>query len=152
MQNLAVLAWEEERLDDAAELYVAAWRMQPSLLPLAVECGRILIDAGRPHEWLDLLAELSESARNVGRIRLLEAQAALAVGDFERVECLFADKVVVVDLREGERSLSHLWFEFHEQRLSAKESVPIDDALRARVRREFPLPKEFDFRMTAGES
>ena len=152
MRNLAVLAWEEERLDDAAELYVIAWRMQPSLLPLAVECGRTLIDAGRPHEWLDLLAELPKSVRSVGRIRLLEGQAALAVGDFDAVERIFAEKPVVNDLREGELSLSHLWFEYHERRLSAAENVPIDDALRARVRREFPLPNEFDFRMAVDES
>ena len=149
MRNLAVLAWGDKRFDDAAKLYVAAWRMRPSLLPLAVECGRILIDAGRPREWLDLLAGLPKSVRTVGRIRPLEAQAALAVGDFEKVERIFAEEPVVVDLREGERSLSHLWFDFHEQRLSATENVPIDNALRARVRREFPLPKEFNFRMSS---
>ena len=150
LRNLAVLALEEERLDDAAELYVAACRMRPALVPLAVECGRSLIDADRPRQWLDLLAELPEPVRTVGRIRLLEAQAALAVGDFERVEAILAEKPVIEDLREGEKSLSHLWFDFHEQRLSAVENVPLDDALRARVRREFPVPKQLDFRM-AGE-
>jgi tetratricopeptide (TPR) repeat protein len=149
MRNLAVLALEEERFAAAAELYVAAHRLRPSLLPLAVECGRALIDAGRPREWLELLAELPQSLRAVGRIRLLEGQAALAVGDFDTVERLFTDTVVVDDLREGERSLSHLWFDFHERRLSAAENVPIDDALRARIRREFPVPQELDFRMSS---
>jgi hypothetical protein len=151
-RNLAVLAWEGRRFNEAVELYVAAWRMRPSLLPLAVECGRTLIDVGRPRDWLELVAELPESIRTVGRIRLLEAQAALAVADFETVEGIFAEKPVVDDMREGEKSLSHLWFDFHEQRLSAAEKVPIDDALRARVRREFPVPKEFDFRMASDES
>ncbi len=152
LRNLAVLAWEEERLDDAAELYLAACHMRPSLLPLAVECGRLLIDAGRPREWLDLLAELPESVCSVGRICLLEGQAALAVGDFDAVERILAEKPAVNDLREGELSLSHLWFEYHERCLSAAEKVAIDDALRARVRREFPVPKEFDFRMAVDES
>lgn len=146
-RNLAVLAREEGRCDEAAKLYVAACRMQPSLLPLVVECGRTLIEVGRPREWLELLAGLPESMRAVGRIRLLEAQAALATGDFQRVERIFAAKPVVDDMREGEKSLSDLWFEFHEQRLSAGENIPVDDALRARVRREFPVPREFDFRM-----
>jgi len=149
MRNLAVLALEEERFAAAAELYVTAHRLRPSLLPLAVECGRALIDAGRPREWLELLAELPQALRAVGRIRLLEGQAALAVGDFDTVERLFTDTVVVDDLREGERSLSHLWFDFHERRLSAAQNVPIDDALRARIRREFPVPKELDFRMSS---
>jgi hypothetical protein len=126
--------------------------MRPSLLSLVVECGRTLVEAGRPRKWLDLLAQLPESVRTAGRVRLLEGQAALAVGDFARVERLFLDKVIVVDLREGERSLSHLWFDFHQQRLSAVENVPVDDALRDRVRLEFPVPKEFDFRMAVDES
>jgi hypothetical protein len=79
----------------------------------------------------------------------LEGQAALAVEDFERVERLFADPPVVDDLREGERSLSLLWFEYHEQRLSVSEKVPVDETLRDRVRREFPVPKEIDFRMSS---
>jgi hypothetical protein len=152
MRNLAVLASEDAQFPDAAQWYVAAWRMQPTLMPLAVECARALIDAGRPEEWLALLGELPESLRFKGRIRLLEAQAALAVGDLERVECILADKPVVVDMREGEVSLSQLWFGYHEQRLSAAENVAIDDALRARVRRECPVPQEFDFRMAIEES
>lgn len=151
-RNLAVLAWEDGRFDEAVELYVAACRLRPSLLPLAVECGRTLIDVGRPRDWLGLLAELPPSVRTVGRIGLLEAQAALAIGDFESVQRIFSEKPVVDDMREGEKSLSHLWFDFHEQRLSVTENIPIDDALRARVRREFPVPKQFDFRMTSDES
>ena len=147
LRNLAALARQDGRLDRAAELYIAACRARPSLLPLAVECGRTLIEAGQPDAWLGLLDELPESVRGVGRVRLLQAQAALAVGDFEAVARVFAENPVVDDMREGEISLSQLWFDFHERRLSAAESVPIEDALRARVRQEFPVPKEFDFRM-----
>jgi hypothetical protein len=152
LRNLAVLAREDGRLGDAADLYTAACRMRPSLLPLAVECGRTLIEADRPDAWLELLDELPEPVRTVGRVRLLQAQAALVVGDFETVTHVFAGKPVVDDMREGEVSLSQLWFAFHERRLSAAESVPIDDALRARVRQEFPVPEEFDFRMRVDES
>ena len=62
-----------------------------------------------------------------------------------RVEAVGAG---VADLREGERSLSQLWFEFHERRLASQEGHPIDEALRARVRAEFPVPPEIDFRMS----
>jgi hypothetical protein len=152
LRNLAVLARQDGQLGEAAELYIAACRMQPSLLPLAVECGRTVIEAERPDAWLTLLDELPESVRQVGRVRLLQAQAALAVGDFEAVKRVFAERPVVDDMREGEVSLSQLWFDFHERRLSAAERVPIDDALRARVRQEFPVPKEIDFRMRVDEA
>jgi hypothetical protein len=149
MRNLAVLSVEEHRREEAAGQYVAACRMGPSCLPLAIECGTVLLDSGRAGEWLELLPEFPGSVRSTGRIRLLEARAALVLGDLDRVQSLFDQGLVIEDLREGERSLSDLWFTYHEQRISIQEKVSIDDALRDRVRREFPVPGEFDFRMAS---
>lgn len=147
LRNLAALAREEGMPDRAAESYVAACRLAPALLPLAVECGRALLQAGRAGDWLALLPELASAVRESGRVRLLEAQAALETGDLDRVEAILAARPVVEDLREGEVALSHLWFAMHEQRLSRAENLPLDDALRARVRRDFPVPSDIDFRM-----
>jgi tetratricopeptide (TPR) repeat protein len=151
LRNLAVMKRDENQLDEAAKLYLQAHRLLPSLLPLSVETAQILLDSHQPQVWLDLLPRLPESHRKKGRIRLLEGQAALAVGDLERVERLLSDRFVVDDLREGERSLSDLWFDYQELRLSIAEHTPIDSQLRSRVRREFPVPKEIDFRMTSEE-
>ena len=148
-RNLAVLAQDEGRGDDAARLYAEALRMRPSLLQLAVECGRALLALGRHDLWIELLPALPEPVRSAGRVRLLEAQAALEAGDYDRVAALFSGPLEIDDLREGERSLSHLWFDYHERRLSAEEGVPIDDVLRARVRRDHPVPPEIDFRMSS---
>ncbi|MEA3440033.1 MAG: DUF5107 domain-containing protein [Chloroflexota bacterium] len=147
LRNLALQALEEERLDDAVTFYVDAFHLRPDLRPLAVECGRTLIEAGQPEKWLDLLDEMPPSLRADGRIRLLEAQAALHLNDYGTVELILAGELVVNDMREGEVSLSQLWFEFHERRLSKAEGIPADDALRARVLSEYPVPEEFDFRM-----
>jgi predicted Zn-dependent protease len=147
-RNLAALARLEGQPDRAAVLYEEACRLLPTLLPLAVECGQTLIEAGRAQAWLDLLPELSADVRQAGRVRLLEGQAALDVGDFACVERLFADAPEIADLREGERSLSQLWFEYHAKRLSAQEQIPLDAALSARVRAEFPVPPQIDFRMS----
>jgi len=146
LRNLAVVAAQDKRLSDAADLYLDAIHVRPGLVPLAVECGRALIQAKRPEDWLALLPELPDSVRAVGRIRLMEGQAALAAGDLDRVERLLSAPWVFEDVREGERSLSDLWFGLYERRLSAAENVPIDEALRARVRRDFPPPPEIDFR------
>ena len=151
LRNLAVLAQEEGDLSGGADLLIATCRLKPGLLPLAVECGRCLIAANRPHDWLDLLAELPRPIQAAGRIRLLQAQAALAAGDLPVVERFFAERVVIPDLREGETALSDLWFGFHERRLSADQSVPVDDALHIRVRQAFPLPEELDFRIVENE-
>jgi len=63
------------------------------------------------------------------------------------VEQIFAETPVVDDIREGETSLSHLWQAYQERRLSLAEGRPVDDGLRARARREFPVPRELDYRM-----
>ncbi|MBE2224765.1 MAG: hypothetical protein IAF02_24710 [Anaerolineae bacterium] len=63
----------------------------------------------------------------------------------------FADEVSVADIREGEESLSDLWFAYHQQRISQQENIPITDQLKARIRHEQPLPTIFDFRMIQEE-
>jgi len=148
-RNLAVMAREDENLDEAAQQYIKACRLRPGLMPLAVECAQLLLDAGRPRDFLKLLPRLDEEVREAGRIRLLEGRAALAIKDFDRVQGIFDSKLVIDDLREGERSLSHLWFEYHEQKLAKQEKVKIDDALKERVRAEFPVPEHLDFRMSS---
>ncbi len=88
---------------------------------MAAECGALLIEAGRPAEWLARVTELPAAVRQDGRIRLLEARAALAAGDLATVEQILAERPVVADLREGDNALSDAWFEYHLQRLSAAE-------------------------------
>lgn len=149
-RNLALLAWEQGRFDEASSYYVEALQMQPALLQLAIETGQRLIGMERAQAWLDLLEALPDTIRTAGRIRLLEGQAALQAGELERVAQLFDGSLVVDDLREGERSLTDLWFEYHARRVSRKEDVPLDDALRERVRADYPPPQFIDFRMSAG--
>jgi hypothetical protein len=147
-RNLAVSARDENKSGEAADWLVAAMLGRRDLLPLAVECGKQLQETKRPLDWLKLLSLLPPQLRRNGRIRLLECQAALDTGDLDRAERILTQLPVVIDLREGERALSDLWFNLHERRLSAQENIPIDDALRARVRREFPPPPAIDFRMS----
>ncbi len=148
-RNLALLAHQQGRLDDAVALYTAACRLRPELLPLAAECGRFLVDNGRAAAWLTIVREVVPRAiRDRGRIRLLTARAALAAGELEYVEEVLAQKLVLEDLREGERALSELWYDYHTARISSEERIPIDAALRKRVHSQFPVPARFDFRMS----
>lgn len=147
-RNLAVLSWEQGRLDEAAKLLTRALHAAPHLLPLAIETGRCLLEAGYTQEWLELLKKLPQSIRSAGRIRLLQAQAALAENNLAIVARFFEDKVIVEDLREGERSLTDLWFSYQARRVSMEENVPLNNSLRTRIREEHPLPKEFDFSVT----
>jgi hypothetical protein len=73
--------------------------------------------------------------------------AALALGDLPTVEQYFQGDVDIANIREKETSLSDLWFGWHEQRLSRERNTPIDESLKRLVRREFPPPMRFDFRL-----
>ncbi len=147
LRNAAVLARRENRLDVAADLYHEAYSLHPDLLPLLIETARALIDAGRSADFLTLLAGANDTIRNHGRIHLLEVQAGLAVGDLERVGRLFEAGFEIVDYREGDEILTDLWVRYHVERISRAESIPADAALIRRVRRDYPLPTLFDFRM-----
>ncbi|MFC1714898.1 DUF5107 domain-containing protein [Candidatus Poribacteria bacterium] len=145
-RNMAVLAKREKNLDEAADLLLIAHEMAPQMLSLTLECCRTLLDAGRPQDMLDLLDDLPRHIRERGRMRIMEARAALKAGDLQKVEEILHSRPSVADVREGEVTLSNLWFEMHEKRISAEEDIPIDDKLRQRVRRDHPPPSWLDFR------
>lgn len=152
LRNLAVLARQQGRLDEAANLYHEAYGLQPDLVPLLIETARALIDAGRSADFLSLLATANNTSRNHGRVHLLEVEAGLAVGDLERVGHLLNEGFEIVDYREGDEILTELWVRYHVKRLSRDENIPADEALVRRVRREFPIPTLFDFRMIVPET
>jgi len=58
------------------------------------------------------------------------------------------DGLTLDDMREGEVSLTDLWFGLHEQQLSKAERRPVDEAMKKHVRHSFPPPAEIDFRMS----
>ena len=111
-------------------------------------CGDVSgVHQGRPAEVPELLGSLSADVRDHPRVRVLTARAALDTDDLDAVERILLSGVELSDLREGEVVLTELWFGMQEKRIAAAEGVEVDDALRERVRREFPPPPEIDFRM-----
>lgn len=148
LRNLAVLARQAQRWNEAVAYLLEAHKLRPDLVPLLVETARALIDAGRAGEYLALLSSLPTDIQKHGRLQLLEIEAALAVGDLERAGTRFADGFEIVDYQEGDEILTELWHRYYLERISRDEGVPIDDALSERVRRAYPLPAAYDFRMT----
>jgi len=146
LRNLALLARHQGRTEEAASLYLKAGRLKPDLLELQVECGRTLVEAGRFTDLDRWLGTLPESVRRSGRIELFAARAALERNDPATAERIL-DQVQLVDIREGEIALTDLWFAIQERRIAAAEGVPIDAALKERVRRTLSPPARLDFRM-----
>lgn len=129
----------------AAALLEEAHTRAPKVLELTVETLGALLAAGRPACALRVIDALGHEQRALGRIRLLEAQAALAAGDLGRAGAVLSGDVEVHNLREGEVSLDAVWFAYHERRLAG--DGPVTPELAERARRENPLPERYDFRM-----
>jgi tetratricopeptide (TPR) repeat protein len=147
-RNLAVLAKHQGQTDEAADLWLKACQITAPIPSLALECCQALLNAERPEEMLNFLSDLPSEMRNRGRMRIMEARAALKIGKIQRVEEILQSRPSVPDIREGEVTLSDLWFEMHEKRIASEENIPIDDKLRQRVRRDYPPPLWLDFRQT----
>ncbi|MET9182329.1 DUF5107 domain-containing protein [Kitasatospora aureofaciens] len=126
LRGLAFLSSDPQ---EAADLMTEAHRLAPELRELTVEVLDALLRAGRPKAALTLIEALPESARDHGRMRLAEAQAAHACGDDDRVRRLLAEGIRVDNMREGEVSLDTLWLAVHPGR---------------------PVPAQYDFRMAEG--
>ncbi len=146
LRNLAILARNEKRLPEAAALIAEAQRLAPANLPLAIECGDLLLKAGRPEAWLDRLGAMPSPIRHAGRIQVLEIKALVELGRYDEAERMLLGDLVVEDLREGENALTEIWFDLQARRLAAGEQSPVTDTHRARARKEHPLPRHLDFR------
>ena len=107
-----------------------------------------LIQADRLDDMVKFMKGLPDDIRNRGRMQIMEARAAMQMGDLQRVEEILQSKPSVADVREGEVTLSNLWFEMHEKRIAANENIPVDDNLRQRVRKNYPPPSWLDFRQS----
>lgn len=148
-RNLALLARKEKRHSDSADLLLIACQMSPNMFSLALECCQALIQANRLDKMASFMKSLPDDIRNRGRMQIMEVRAAMQVGDLNRVEEILQSRPSVADVREGEVTLSNLWFEMHERRIAAAENIPIDESLRQKVKKDYPPPSWLDFRQTS---
>jgi hypothetical protein len=143
------LAWLQKRAGNAAEarrLMAEAWDRGPRPAALAIEVAASLADVADWPKLAGFIAGLPGELRAGDRIRMLEARAAIEIGDYRAAESLLAGEFALV--REGETTLSDLWFMLNERRTAAQEGAVIDDEFRRRIRAQFPPPPNLDFRMS----
>lgn len=145
-RNLAVAAQRNGDQQEAIRLLREAWEAGPAIPALAVELLGALNDSALWDQSVDYVASLPDAVRNHERVLILWARAALAADRLEGVDALFTREFA--GIREGEVSLTDLWFTWHERRMAAAAGVEVDDALRAQVRAECPPPRAIDFRMS----
>jgi hypothetical protein len=82
---------------------------------------------------------------NHERIQLQSAQVALEQGDYAVVRRLLQREFCTI--REGELSLSDLWFTAYIKEEEQRKGRELTDAEKKRLTQQFPPPREIDFRM-----
>jgi tetratricopeptide (TPR) repeat protein len=109
------------------------------------DAATTLIEAGDPEGWLHMYATLDASVRADGRLRLLCARALILLNRPDEATEYLNAELHMPDIKEGDTSVSDLWFALYGA-LIARRTGEVDlDRLRAAVEREYPLG-ELDFR------
>ena len=132
--------------NDAASfgaLIMRASKMDLDNVSLACEAMGTLSSLGWNEELNFLYSLYPESIRALGRVKLLVIPALIKTGRLDEASALlYADGgLVVPDIREGEKSLTALWFDLEEAK-AKKNGLPFD-------RTTAKPPVMFDFRMDA---
>ena len=153
-RNLAVLYRLRGENELAEQTYRSVFSLPASVCDpcFASEYMGWLIGAGKHEEALRLYEGLPENIRGADRVTLHALRCAVKLGrevlpgGFEREYAA---------IREGETSLSDLWFEYHARRLAAERGEDFDAlgkeekaALTERAEELFPPPHGIDFRMS----
>ena len=147
-RNLAQLALLQDDACTSVAYYEKAFSIIQDCFPLTVEFGTALLKAGTPERWLEVYKDLSELMRRNGRIQLLFAQALLDCDRLDEAKSVIEKGPQVNDLREGENSLTDLWYRIHERIIAGRgEKLPPQKNIRSYVEERFPPPAHIDFRM-----
>ena len=150
-RNLAMLHKNEYGdCEKATELLEAAFAQKSGCRALCIEIAAHLTAIGEDAKWLGIYESLIPEIREWGRVRLFVAIAHIHLGAYEKAAAIINEDFVMPDIKEGELSVSAVWFDLY-RRLYAKEcGVPFDAdnaELIAEADKKYPLPKSLDFRM-----
>lgn len=135
---LARLAYLEKDKETFMECYDKAIELLPDNKCLCLEYAQSLLNTKEFDALTSFLSRIPETFRKIPRFLYIEAARDVAVGLYEQAKEILLRPLLIPDMREGELSLSDLWFTLHENmyHISRKEA-----------QQQFSLPHELDFRM-----
>ena len=131
-RNLAVLAKQSGSIDEAVFFAKKSLEADGFERGLTVNCAQIMTDIGAYDEWLKVFETLPQNIKADGRILLYTAISYVRTNQAEKAAEIINTNYVLSDIKEGEESLTHLWFEMQEALTGEKRCS---------------IPYELDFRM-----
>ena len=142
---LALLYQRDGDLDAAQTAYEHAWALCGCDRNLAVEIGQFYFRHKRNAALDAFVKSLPAPIAADERIALLKAQIALERGEYATVRQLLQREYCTI--REGELSLSELWFSSYIKEAEGRAGRELTPAEKGKVMQEFPPPPQIDFRM-----
>jgi Tfp pilus assembly protein PilF len=142
---LALLCQRDGDLDAARTDYGRAWSLCGCDRNLAVEMGEFFFRHKQRAALDAFVRSLPAPIAADERIALLKAQIALERGEYAAVRRLLQREYATI--REGELSLSELWFTSYVKEAEGRAGRKLTPAEKGKVMREFPPPQQIDFRM-----
>ncbi len=142
---LGKMAAKNDEIEAAEKAFRQALALEPEDAEIAVTLGTHLQQASRVDDVSTFLASLPAAVREHERILLLEAWVALERRDFARIEAILEREFATI--REGEETLSDLWYACALAKEAERRGRELDDAERKAFVKSNHPPDRVDFRM-----
>ena len=143
-RNLGALYKNEYgNLETGKAHLLRAVELEQNCRSLYVECGSMLTSCGEDARWLALFDDMSATLQQDGRLRLYRAIALMHLDRVKEAAAILNPQFVMNDIKEGELSVSAVWFDLY-RRLYEKQNG-VNDPVAAD--KAYPLPRALDFRM-----
>lgn len=154
LRCLACLANEEKNEALTEEYYDKTFALPAVTVDFAfaAEYMKWLNNKGKYEKAWALYQSMPENIQNAERMLLNAAQTAIKLRELETIEKVFAHGEYA-DIREGECSLTDIWFEYCALKMAAERGIenPQGDVLDQLIDEAWdkcPPPYEIDFRMS----
>ena len=144
-RNLALLCQRDDDLAAAHAAYESAWSLCPGDQNLAIEYCGFLVQHKRTAALAAFVNALPGQLAAHERITLLQAEVAIGEGDTAGARRLLEREYCTI--REGELSLSELWFASYVKEAQQRKGRGLTEAEQQQIKDRFPPPRAIDFRM-----
>jgi tetratricopeptide (TPR) repeat protein len=153
LRNLAIIAQNMEDRISAERYYDKALSLEEIYNDYAIvsEYLTFLNKEKKFEKAYSIYENLPENIKTKDRIQITTALAAVKIGKFDFLTPFFANEHY--DVKEGENSLTDIWFEYNARRMAAADGIkdPDEQTLEKYVDRawdECPPDPSIDFRMS----
>ena len=146
LRCLAVLEKQAGDVQKAGDLMLRAMEMSTQR-NLAIEAMETLLKGKRYAETEAVYMKLPKGVRGIGRVKILRIEALLGLNREAEAERMLMRWIELTDVREGEVSLTDLWFQLCAQKKAKAEGVEVTEEMLEEIRKTVVPPTHLDFRM-----